>query len=136
MTGRIKLFAPLACLSIGTGLGAQSLEDRWQDPPSDSRPWNFWYWMYGAFTREGITADLEAMKENGLGGAYQFTIRDVSPTYIGQITGVYSGKAIPGFRRPRQNIHYFSAVPDKNAREVKVVVTNRFGKSWEQTVKL
>ena len=63
-------------------------------------------------------------------------VRDVSPTYIGQITEVYSGKAIPGFRRPRQNTHYFSAVPDKNAREVKVVVTSRFGKSWEQTVRL
>ena len=83
MTGRIKLFALLACLSIGTGLAAQSLEDRWQDPPTDSRPWNFWYWMYGAFTREGITADLEAMKENGLGGAYQFTIRGVpDPPHI------------------------------------------------------
>ncbi len=63
-------------------------------------------------------------------------VRDVSPTYVRQISEVYEGKAIPGFRRPRQNIHYFSAVPDKEAREIRVVVTNRFGKSWEQTVRL
>lgn len=42
-----------------------------------AKPWAFWYWMFGAVTKEAITADLEAMKEAGLGGAYIFTIRDV-----------------------------------------------------------
>ena len=27
----------------------------------EARPWTFWYWMFGAVTPEGITADLEAM---------------------------------------------------------------------------
>jgi len=63
-------------------------------------------------------------------------VEDVSPTYIKQITEVYADKAIPGFRRPRKNIHYFAARPSKNAKEVKVVVTNRFGKTWERTVEL
>ncbi|QUT45336.1 alpha-L-rhamnosidase [Bacteroides eggerthii] len=43
----------------------------------DARPWTFWYWMYGAVTPEGITADLEAMKQVGLGGAYLMPIKGV-----------------------------------------------------------
>ena len=42
-----------------------------------ARPWVYWYWMHGAVTKEAITADLEAMKEAGLGGAYIFAIKDV-----------------------------------------------------------
>ncbi|MCH7408101.1 DNA-binding protein [Belliella sp. DSM 111904] len=40
-----------------------------------SQPWAYWYWMYGAYSKEGITADLEAMKEAGLAGAYLMSIR-------------------------------------------------------------
>lgn len=43
----------------------------------DVRPWTFWYWMYGAVTPEGITVDLEAMKQVGLGGAYLMPIKGV-----------------------------------------------------------
>ena len=52
----------------------------------DARPWTFWYWMYGAVTPEGITADLEAMKQVGLGGAYLMPIKGVGqgPEYEGQ----------------------------------------------------
>ena len=61
---------------------------------------------------------------------------DVSPTYVRQINEVYEGKSIPGFRRPRWNWHYFTAKPSRNAKEVRVVVTDRFGRSWEKTVEL
>jgi len=44
-------------------------------PPDAARPWAFWYWMNAAVTHEGITADLEAMKDIGLGGAYLMPIR-------------------------------------------------------------
>ena len=40
-----------------------------------TRPWTFWYWMYGAVSREGIHADLQAMKDVGLGGCYLMPIR-------------------------------------------------------------
>ena len=40
-----------------------------------ARPWTFWYWMYGAVSREGICADLQAMKDVGLGGCYLMPIR-------------------------------------------------------------
>jgi hypothetical protein len=47
-------------------------------PEESAKPWVFWYWMHGAVTREAITADLESMKEVGLGGAYIFAIKDVT----------------------------------------------------------
>ena len=43
-----------------------------------AKPWVYWYWMHGAVTKEAITADLEAMKEAGLGGAYLFAIKDIT----------------------------------------------------------
>ena len=42
---------------------------------NNSKPWVFWYWMQGAVSKEGITADLEAMKKAGIGGAYLMPIK-------------------------------------------------------------
>lgn len=38
-------------------------------PPDEARPWVYWYFMDGHLTREGMEADLQAMKKAGLGGA-------------------------------------------------------------------
>ena len=40
-----------------------------------TRPWTFWYWMYGAVSEAGIKDDLQAMKDVGLGGCYLMPIR-------------------------------------------------------------
>src|SRR4051812_15636414 len=53
-----------------------SLEYTFQHPPSSAKPWVFWYWMQAAVSKEGITADLEAMKASGIGGAYLMPIKD------------------------------------------------------------
>ncbi|MDR1384693.1 MAG: hypothetical protein LBJ67_12745, partial [Planctomycetaceae bacterium] len=39
------------------------------NPAESNRAWAFWVWQNGNITKEGITADLEAMKNVGLGGA-------------------------------------------------------------------
>lgn len=44
-------------------------------PPESAKPWVFWYWIQGAVSKEGITADLQAMKEAGIGGAYLMSIK-------------------------------------------------------------
>lgn len=51
-----------------------------------TRPWCFWYWMYGAVSEAGIKADLQAMKDVGLGGCYLMPIRGAAerPEYGGQ----------------------------------------------------
>jgi len=45
-----------------------AIEDGFSHPPDSARPWTYWFWMNGNITREGITADLEAMKRVGIGG--------------------------------------------------------------------
>ena len=49
------------------------------------KPWTFWYWMYGAVSEQGIKADLQAMKDVGLGGCYLMPIRGAAerPEYEG-----------------------------------------------------
>lgn len=79
------LLSATAVLSLN--VSAQSaLEQRFSAPPAEADPWCFWYWMYGAVTEEGIKADLEAMKNVGLGGTYLMPIKAVetAPQYEGK----------------------------------------------------
>ena len=39
------------------------------NPPDSARPWVYWYFQDGNLKREGMRADLEAMKKAGIGGA-------------------------------------------------------------------
>ena len=54
------------------------IEKAFYQPNSAAKPWVFWYWLHGAISKEGITADLEAMKEVGIGGAYLMPIKDTN----------------------------------------------------------
>lgn len=40
-----------------------------------TKPWTFWYWMYGEVNEDAIVADLKAMKEAGIGGFYLMPIK-------------------------------------------------------------
>lgn len=51
----------------------------------DAKVWTFWHWVHGAVSKEGLTADLEAMKVQGIGGAYIFAIRDTIGIYEKQV---------------------------------------------------
>lgn len=67
-----------ACF-LSADLPAQkTIEQNFLHPPASAKPWVFWYWMHAAISKEGITADLEAMKEVGIGGAYLMPIRDTT----------------------------------------------------------
>ncbi|MFA9390244.1 MAG: glycosyl hydrolase [Prolixibacteraceae bacterium] len=52
-----------------------SLREDFLHSPESAKPWVFWYWMRAAVTEEGITHDLEAMAEEGIGGAYLMPIK-------------------------------------------------------------
>lgn len=65
----------MACLAlagwilVGKSMGApDDLAEGFLRPPDSTRPWVYWMWMDGNLSREGITADLEAMRKAGLGG--------------------------------------------------------------------
>ena len=71
--------------SRGKSIGALRAEFA-QPEGEDVRPWTFWYWMFGAVSEEGIRADLAAMSQAGLGGAYLMPIRSSNegPQYGGR----------------------------------------------------
>lgn len=50
------------------------LADWFEAPPMDYRPYAWWHWMGSNFSKEGITKDLEAMKEAGIAGATIFNL--------------------------------------------------------------
>jgi len=60
-------------LASFAGAGAK-LESGFSNPPAQARPYVWWHWMNGNVTRQGITADLEAMAESGIGGAWIFNM--------------------------------------------------------------
>ena len=68
----------LMMLSLSVSiLNAQSndhLEEGFAHPSESAKPWTWWHWVSGNVSKEGITADLEAMKQIGLGGAQIFTV--------------------------------------------------------------
>jgi hypothetical protein len=54
------------------------VEKAFRNPAASAKPWVFWYWMNAAVSKQGITADLQAMKSVGIGGAYLMPIKDTS----------------------------------------------------------
>lgn len=55
------------------------IERGFLDPPESARPWVYWFWLNGNITREGITADLEAMKRVGIGGVLIMEVDQGAP---------------------------------------------------------
>ena len=47
---------------------ADDLAANFVAPPPSARPWVYWFWINGNISKEGITADLEAMERVGIGG--------------------------------------------------------------------
>ncbi len=55
-----------------------TIEKLLANPPESAKPWVFWYWVNGCVSKQGVTADLEAMQRVGLGGAYLMFIKDTT----------------------------------------------------------
>jgi hypothetical protein len=84
---------PLSLLLLSL-TGSDGLERRFATPPPEARPWVYWYFMEGQMTREGLTADLEAMRKAGLGGGIflevnigipRGPVRYMSPEWLGMV---------------------------------------------------
>ncbi|MBI5280054.1 MAG: hypothetical protein HY858_00125, partial [Candidatus Solibacter usitatus] len=65
--GRLLFLCVLLAASLPAG--DQTLESAFLKPPDAAWPWVYWIWPNGNLTREGITADLEAMRRVGIRGA-------------------------------------------------------------------
>lgn len=63
-------------------ISGNDLKRIFQSPPEAASPWVFWYWYHASVSKEGITADLEAMKQAGIGGAYLMPIKGPDTGYM------------------------------------------------------
>jgi len=65
----------LLCL-LGAVVMAQAdpLQDAFEHPSTTNRPQTLWFWLNGHISREGITADIEAMSKNHIQGALMYAI--------------------------------------------------------------
>ena len=52
----------------GLTASGRELAQDFREPPAAARPWVYWFFLDGNLSREGITADLEAMQQAGIGG--------------------------------------------------------------------
>jgi hypothetical protein len=69
-TSRLLLVSIWMCLVLAASAASTDpLETGFLNPPDSARPQTWWHWMNGNITKAGLTADLEAMKQIGVGGA-------------------------------------------------------------------
>ncbi len=60
----------MVMLQVATAFAATpSLEEGFAQPPEQTKPWCYWYWISDHVSKEGITRDLEAMARVGIGEA-------------------------------------------------------------------
>ena len=71
----------LLALSLVLALRATAADELtagFANPPEETKPWCYWYWISDNVTKEGITHDLEAMARVGIGEAMIGNIVDES----------------------------------------------------------
>src|SRR5262245_32636536 len=81
MSSKLGIIGGALALALGACAAPAKVDlaRGFDDPPAQARPHTWWHWMNGNVTREGITADLEAMHAIGLGGAQIFNVSESIP---------------------------------------------------------
>ena len=67
---RNTLATCLLALTCSLALGADTLRETFATPPESTKPYMYWYWLNNNVSAKGITADLEAMKQAGIGEVF------------------------------------------------------------------
>ena len=111
----LPVLASVLFVLAGHAAPADSLESGFLNPPDSARPQTWWHWMNGNITRAGITADLEAMKQIGLGGA----------TIVNVDCGIPRGPVT--FMSPEWRADFKFAVQEANRLGLKLCVENCAG---------
>ena len=78
LTRATTVIALLTIARLATA-NAVNLERSFRQPPTEARPWVYWFWLNGNITSNGITADLAAMKRVGLGGVLIMEVDEGAP---------------------------------------------------------
>lgn len=72
----------LTAVALAVQTRADDLAKSFAAPPPSARARVYWFWLGGSITREGITADLEAMKRAGLGGTLMMNAYPSTPPVV------------------------------------------------------
>jgi hypothetical protein len=76
----VPFIGRVACARRGdTRCSVSALASAFANPPPAAGPGAYWYWLGGNVTREGITADLEAMRAAGIWTPMLFAIGKSGP---------------------------------------------------------
>ena len=67
---RFLLWALVIICPVSHLTGADELVGAFRTPPEATKPRCYWYWFDDHVSKTGITRDLEAMREVGIGGAF------------------------------------------------------------------
>ena len=81
---------------------AGDLAKEFASPPDAARPWVYWFWLNGNINREGITADLEAMKRAGIGGVLIMEVDQGAPAGAGARSAARRGASCSSSSAPRR----------------------------------
>ena len=121
----------LVCAHCMRLSGPSALEKGFTTPPREARPDVLWWWLNSFVTKEGITRDLEAMKQKGIGGALIF---DASPVDRWQDARTRQVPVGPAFMSPEWRVCFRHAVKeaDRLGIELGVSITSGFnaGGPW------
>ena len=60
----------LLALTCSLSLCADTLRQNFVTPPDNTKPYMYWYWLNNNASAKGITADLEAMRQAGIGEVF------------------------------------------------------------------
>ena len=114
-----RIFSPVVaavCFALAAAAEpADPLETGFGHPPDSAKPQTWWHWMNGNITKAGITADLEAMQQIGVGGA----------TIVNVDCGIPRGP-VP-FLSPEWREDFKFAVQEANRLGLKLCVENCAG---------
>ncbi len=81
----LPLLAIAATHFLPVAHAGPSLDEVFATPPQQAKPRVMWMWMGRNVTKEGITKDLEALKDAGFGGAMMFALADVCTPWQAEI---------------------------------------------------
>ena len=102
MNKRLTFVLVVLCLIVAACAPAKKPDDLkagFVKPPDSARPWVYWFWLNGNITREGITADLEAMKRVGIGGVLIMEVDQGAPVGPVAFMGAAVARAVQARRR-------------------------------------
>ncbi len=69
----------MQCTPAAKNQAADDLAKNFVSPPDNARIWVYWFWLNSNITKEGITADMEAMKKVGIGGVLIMEVDQGAP---------------------------------------------------------